>query len=297
MLRGMSDVDHIFLTRFNIPSSGAERFVRAQDGWLEQRARLFETYCLPSMMNQTAENIRWVIYFDPQSPAWLQRRIDGWSSGGAFTPVYRTSLCSAEVISDLRATVGHPAPRLLTTNLDNDDGIALDFAERVQGAAANRRQRTALYLSNGLILSGDRLYLRSDKHNAFCSVIETWDDPGSCWADWHNMLKNTMQTESVSGPPAWLQVVHGGNVSNRVHGRLVSPEPYTHRFRGLIDSVPVPRRSQRARENFLAAPARGAKGLARSSARKAVVGLLGKQGLDRLKDAAASRHKTEVGPN
>ena len=34
----------------------------------------------------------------------------------------------------------------------------------------------------------------------------------------------------VPGPGGWLQVVHGGNVSNKVRGQRVSPEALASRF-------------------------------------------------------------------
>ncbi len=42
-------VDHVFLTRFNLPSAGFESMVRAKQGWLQNRVELFERFCLPSL--------------------------------------------------------------------------------------------------------------------------------------------------------------------------------------------------------------------------------------------------------
>ena len=41
------DIDHVLLTRFNLPSAGAEAAIRNRKGWLEHRIVLFERYCLP----------------------------------------------------------------------------------------------------------------------------------------------------------------------------------------------------------------------------------------------------------
>ncbi|MBY8850425.1 putative rhamnosyl transferase, partial [Saccharothrix sp. MB29] len=68
-------MDHVVLTRFNLPSVGAESVVRAQEGWLTKRVGLFERYCLPSVAAQTSSDFRWLIYFDPESPQWLKDRI------------------------------------------------------------------------------------------------------------------------------------------------------------------------------------------------------------------------------
>ncbi len=60
-----------------------------QSGWLEDRVELFERYCLPSVAAQTDRRFSWIIYFDPQSPAWLRQRIEGHTAA----PI-TTSRCS-----------------------------------------------------------------------------------------------------------------------------------------------------------------------------------------------------------
>ncbi|RLQ84708.1 hypothetical protein D9V28_10460 [Mycetocola zhadangensis] len=284
----MPDIDHVLLTRFNVPSPGSERFIRTKPGWLEQRSLLFEQYCLPSVQHQTVKNLHWIIYFDPESPEWFKERVHQWSATGDFIPIYRSSVSREELIADLRSTVGrNRSQRLLTTNLDNDDGLATDFAARLQHAAAHPR-RTALYLSDGLIMARDRAYRRVDRDNAFCSVIESWQDPITCWAEAHNMLGQLMPTTSIEGDPAWLQVVHGRNVSNRVLGRMVSPERFMHLFPGMLDSLPSPTAMTLLRENVVAAPARSAVNLIRTTTRKVVVRLFGRNGLNRLKNTLAA---------
>src|SRR5690606_7652860 len=121
-----------------------------------------------------------------------------------------------------------------TTNLDNDDAIAVDFVERLQDAAL-RHSPAALFLRRGLIVQGDELYLRDDPDNAFCSVAEPWDVPQTAWRDWHTLLHQHFDPVSIPGHPGWLQVVHGQNVSNRVHGKLISPLPHRELFTGMLE--------------------------------------------------------------
>ena len=250
------DLDHVLLTRFNLPSQGRESLIRAQDGWLRNRVELFEKFCLPSVGAQTVSNINWIIYFDPESPSWLMERIPEMAAGGTFVPIFRASVSPIELVSDLLDVVGQPKGLLVTTNLDNDDGLAVDFAERLQQQAGTLGTRTALYLSRGLILSGSRLYLRVDRRNAFCSVVESWDEPATCWADWHNLLGLSMPVVEISGAPAWLQVVHGRNVSNRVHGRLVSPQLYGGKFPAIPAATVCPSENELRWELLVAIPVR-----------------------------------------
>lgn len=276
-------VDHVFLTRFNLPSEGVESMIRAREGWLRERIDLFERYTVPSLAAQTLRDFHWIVYLDPKSPHWLKQRMAEHVANGSFTALYRERVLHDDLIADLRSVVPYQRGELITTNIDNDDGLAQDFVERLQRADTGDVERTALYFGNGLIKSPTALFLRHDPVNAFCSVREPWHDPMTCWSDWHNLLGRHMSTLEVGGPPAWLQVVHGNNVSNRVRGRLVRPTAYSDAFRDLIYDVPAPTLARRCRDRLVARPGRAAREGARVLAKRAVLALGGKEALGRVK--------------
>lgn len=288
-----SSVDHVLLTRFNVPSAGRESLIRAQDGWLRERVELFERFCLPSVREQDSTNFRWIIYFDPQSPRWLREWIDALAPFELFTPIFRESVSRAELVSDLREVCGGSRDVLVTTNLDNDDALAVDFISRIQQAIHGTARR-AIYLADGLILQAPRLYRRQDRDNAFCSVAEPWDAPVTAWADWHNRLHLHMPVNVITGPPAWIQVIHGTNVSNRVHGRLTRPSRFRNQFSVAIADLPEPGPAQFALETLVAQPWRVTGTWSRQAAKSLILALGGRQGLERLRDAvSAARHRVQ----
>ena len=282
---GSATLDHVLITRFNLPSAGVEGQVRHREGWLDERVDLFETYCLPSVRAQTNQNFRWLVYLDPASPDWLVQRLTPHVRDGVFEPVYRAEVTPALILDDIRATLPVTAEQLLTTNLDNDDGLARDFVDRLQRVAPGN-PRTAVYLETGLVLGPAGLFRRRDRRNAFCSVRESWTDPVTCWADWHTLLPRRMPAVTVSGPPAWLQVVHGGNVSNRIRGRLVASHAYEARFPVLPAGLAQPTRPDLWSDRLLAEPARTLRESARALAKHALLRLVGKRGMDALKARA-----------
>jgi len=286
----VTDVDHVILTRFNLPTPGVESLVRAREGWLRDRVELFERFCVPSVLAQSVRDFHWIIYFDPESPQWLLDRIEQHRASGTFVPIFRESVDRATLLADLREVTGAASSALLTTNLDNDDGIAADFVERLQNAAP-KAPRSAVYLTHGLIRSGQSLFARVDRNNAFCSVRETWEAPVTCWADWHNRLHKQMPVTEIGGSAAWLQVVHGTNVSNRVHGRLTSPAGQEALFSGLLDDLPDVDPAALRRDRFVTAPLRRARDLARITVKTPARALLGKRGFDRAKKLLGSRHR------
>lgn len=281
------NVDHVLLTRFNLPSEGVESIVRSREGWLRDRIALFELYCLPSVQAQTNQAFHWIIYFDPASPEWLKHRIQAHVDQKAYVPIFRTSVSKADLIADISRVTGGHGKRLITTNLDNDDGLAVDFIERLQ-AAAPQWNRMAIYLARGLIKCESRLYLRLDRSNAFASVVEDWKSPTTCWSDWHTLLGKSMRTLELYEDPGWLQVVHSANVSNRVRGRLVSPSTYARLFPGLLDDIRTPQPIELAIDIFVAHPRRFARDSGRALVKEVVMRLLGKNGLDQAKSIWAS---------
>lgn len=290
--------DYALLTRFNLPSAGAESVVRAREGWLRERVGLFERYCLPSVMGQEDRDFEWIIYFDPESPAWLRDWAQAAEAAGRFRPIYRASVPRPALVSDLRRVTGARRNGVITTNLDNDDALARTFTSRLRRAAqegiAGAARAAAVYLENGLILGGG-VHWRRDRHNAFCSVVESWDDPRTCWLDWHNRLPLHLASRGLRGDPGWLQVVHGSNVSNRVHGRLVSSVPYRDLFPGALDTLPAPSRAALALDAIVAEPARLVRDTVRQGTKSAALSVLGPEGLTRAKGVLAARG-LRVGP-
>lgn len=281
-------VDHALLTRFNLPSRGHESVLRARENWLRDRVELFERYCLPSVQAQTNRDFAWLIYFDPHSPRWLREWVDDHAALGHFRPFFREEVPRDQLLADIRtATGGGGRAQVLTTNLDNDDSIARDFVARLQ-AARSDSDRAAVYLGEGLILSGDRLFRRFDRYNAFCSVRESWQEPVTCWSAWHNRLPERMPAHVLRGRPGWLQVVHGGNVSNRVRGRRVGPSAYRVDFPGVLDALEEPHPWERLREAVAGAPLRSVREAGVAGSKWAIGRVLGRDGLDRVKQAIAT---------
>ncbi len=250
--------------------------MRARDGWLRERIDLFERYCAPSVAAQQGADVTWIVYLDPASPQWLLDRMAPYAESGLLHPIQREVVGVPELREDIAAVVPEPGDALLTTNLDNDDGLAVDFCARL-AAVATQHPRVALYATNGLVLSQDGLFLLRDRHNAFCSVREGWDEPVTSWSEYHNELHKVMPVIELDGPPAWLQVVHGGNVSNRVRGRLAAPSAHRASF-----AVPLDVREPSARDLFvdrtLRDPSRRLRDGSRATARRVGLRILGKDG-------------------
>lgn len=241
---------HVFLTRFNLPANRVEQAIFSPE-WLDARMQLFEAYTVPSVRAQGRDGVFWVVYLDAVgTPQWLRDRMIELQNQLPLHPIYLDGPLDRETIkAHVMEVSGRTSGLVATSNLDNDDGLATDFVQRVR-ASLPVQAPAALYLTRGLILSEDRVYLRQDRDNAFGAVVDDVSSPGfvSCWAARHNELHSLMPVARVDGAPAWLQVVHGRNVSNRVGGRLTSPGRQASHFPGLIDDLPPLSRQDKARD-------------------------------------------------
>lgn len=283
----MTTTDHVFLTRYNLPSRGAESLIRAREHWLTQRTEMFERITIPAMTAQTVRDYTWLVFFDSESPAWLKEKIARWEADGVLTPVFGEDFPAPVLLETIREHLPTPSDRLLTSTLDNDDGLATTYVERVQAAAGRASGRAVIYLENGLIQGDGGVYLRHDPDNAFCSVVTPWSEPTTCWADWHNRLHLSMPAVRVPGDPGWLQVIHGDNVSNKVRGRLVSPVPYRALYGTLLDDAAVPTQAQLLRERFVRRPLRSLRDGTRALGKRAIMLVGGKRGLETFRNAVA----------
>ena len=279
-------IEHVLLTRFNLPSSGAESFIRAKDGWLRDRITLFETYTVPSVAEQT-EPVHWLVYVDCESPHWLLDRLLPLQDRGLLRMLERQEVTKPDLLADIDAILAPETTRVLTSNLDNDDAIARDFSARLRRAAESPGT-AAVYLDYGLVGDSDGVYLRKDASNAFCSAVGDRPLPVTCWEDWHNRLDRHMPVRHISERvPGWLQVIHTTNVSNRVRGRLTSPARYAALFPGQLNGLTEPTTTRLLRDRLVDYPSRVGRDAGRTAIRRSVVAVAGKDALTDLKSSAA----------
>jgi hypothetical protein len=217
---------HILLTRFNLATPGRERLHRVGKDWLRRRFDLFELYCLPSIAAQDTNDFLWLIFFDIDTPDWARERIEKQQKFFPFQPVF-TELFKAEGWArNVRTAIGPAISNriVITSNLDNDDGLAKNYLSRVRKMAeAHWRDQTfAINVPDGYVLNNGKLYFHRHLHNAFTNLVEADGDALQTTKTIRHMeLATHVPIVQAEGPPGWLQVVHDGNVSNKIRGSRV----------------------------------------------------------------------------
>lgn len=229
----MSDVRHYLLTRFNVASPGREQAIRLKPGWLEGRFQLFRDMCLPSVADQTRQDFTWIVFFDEQTPAAYRDEIVRLQAIYPFEARFTGMFEMDKIVPSLVANA-ESSPWLLTTRLDSDDILAVDHMERLHDAISDRRPQ-AINFRQGAILSikseTPRLYVTQDDSNPFASLLEPMGDGvTTIWGVKHVEIERLAPVTQIDGAPAWLQVVHGANVSNRVKGQRIALSQLTSVF-------------------------------------------------------------------
>ena len=227
------DYLHVIQTRFNLATPGRERVLRGKDGWLERRFDLFEQHCLPAIASQTAREFTWVIYFDDQTPENFRERIERCRAVFPFIPYFTGPFGAEGWRQSIHALFPKRPARLVTTRVDNDDGLAIDYVARVQAAVAAMAPTgpMAFNFTNGFILQGGRVYAHSHPCNAFFTWFEPDDETTRTALSIRHMdLAEAGPVMQIGDAGAWLQVVHEINVSNKVRGRRVLADEALDRF-------------------------------------------------------------------
>lgn len=275
---------HVFMTRFNLPANKVESSIYSEQ-WLLERMELFRRFTLPSVMDQLEEERYWLIYLNPESPAWLRESMDSLRDRSVAFPVYLEGALTPQRVRDhICQATGRSSGVVSTSNLDNDDGLAMNYLRRLRDVPFGAERRV-VYFANGLIYCQGALFAHRDPANTFAAVMDDLASPDflTCWSEWHNRLAHLMPEQQYAGDPAWLQVIHGRNVSNRVRGRRTRPGHYVQLFHGLLDDVADPSWSELVVNNAIQRPVRLLRDGLRGPGAKLTRRLVGPDRFDELK--------------
>ncbi len=231
----------VVLTRY----SARTAFAPATDlaAYLRARFPLFLEICYPTMRKQRQRPDLWLIAFSEETRHLVKpvlRLIESrpwivpiWEDAGGPSPS-ESQETSAGLLEQFGAAIRERFPAdadwLITTRLDNDDGLSRDYnAALLQYAAAVVANDPALkdfWISFplGLILAGENCYVTTRSDSQFlsrCVAADQFDKlPANAITAQHGNHTRVFERGRVFLPipvrPMWLQTVHDLNVHNRV---------------------------------------------------------------------------------
>lgn len=215
---------HFIITRFNIKSdvwlhtkSGA---LTNTETWLEQRFMFFETYCLPSVKNQSNQAFKWLIIFDIDTPKHFKNRIETLSEAYnnmivLFTESFQTLKRTLSEAIETEITVEDKF--IISTRLDNDDAVHRDFTNSIQNVFIPKHN-TIIDVTKGyqLIVNNNNYDARyySTDYNPFISLIEDASNFETVMVKNHDQWKSLNHRIVYNEKALWLQVIHNDNILN-----------------------------------------------------------------------------------
>ena len=216
----MDNYNHFILTKFNVRTFQDSR-LGCDPAWLEKRFELFEQFCYPSVRSQSNQNFKWLVFFDVDTPKLFKQKIAELSKWQNFVPLYLDFPLPYGEFSDaarevVREIVTDDCEYLITTWLDNDDSICIDYVHMIQDNFSQQEAETINFIL-GYQLSNGKAYIDFEISNHFISLIEKYN-PNSfktCLYKPHKQLyKICHSSQQILCKPSWIEVVHSSNYMN-----------------------------------------------------------------------------------
>ncbi len=210
---------HVVQTRFSVRAGwGYQEFPL---DWLEERLALFDAYCLSSLAAQTCDDFLWQVYCDAETDPAILAALE---QRGRDLPQLQVALTGPGHDTPIRhvlKVVGESDRAILTTRLDSDDAIAKGYVAAIQAHGDDfiESDRSTLLLNfpRGYQLdhASGRLFFDWMPRSSFHTLFER---PGGELATVlsgnHSKFHELHPTDQDDSMPAWLMVIHDGNVIN-----------------------------------------------------------------------------------
>lgn len=219
----------VILTKFNLrlssfKNSRLEKIdVATDENYLKERFRLFETYTVPSIKNQTNQNFIWMVFFSDATPKQYKDRIANIQKEvKQFKPIFLTD---KEKLSEKTNQELHKlnSDFYTTIRMDNDDALSINYVGTVVNLINNTPLEKTVFVFNNGCQYDEKHQILSKYHfpkNHFSTMVSKKEPTIDVITNYNhieiaNFIDNLIESENKD--PLWLEVVHDTNVSNRTH--------------------------------------------------------------------------------
>lgn len=118
---------HFVMTRFGLGIFSEE--------WYKHRFEIFEAITMPSILNQTEKNFKWIIFVDINLPEYARIKFFEYTKKDSRIIIYYINQIKENIDSDNLFNLMIDSDNyILTSRIDDDDAIALDTFEKVYNA-------------------------------------------------------------------------------------------------------------------------------------------------------------------
>lgn len=218
--------EHYLITRFNLKNQ-EWKFTKnndtlLDDTWMKERMELFQNYCLPSVVNQTNKNFKWLLFFDSSTSVFFREEIQKTVQNYAFIRIFYIDGMPEFNTSILNYISAETKDKsyLITSRIDNDDCIHKNFIAEVQSEFKHQDFLAIDYPEGYTLQVEPEVILGKKNHifNPFISLIEKNENPKTVWHYVHNMWKKEPRIIQILGKRLWMSIIHEKNKVNEFDG-------------------------------------------------------------------------------
>lgn len=213
-----AQIDHFLITRFNLKNNHWTEQNVLDPVWLHKRIKIFEQFCYPSVLNQTQQNFKWLLFFDADTPLEIKNYVSQKYTRQNIHVYYINGFKELEnsCISIIKSLL--KTSFFITSRLDNDDALHKNYIKTVQSLAI-LKNKTIIDVTKGcqLYLRGSKgiVNLFVSKYNPFISLVSSIDNMELIIEKEHNDWNcKTYKYIFYNKQPLWLQYIHDTNYLN-----------------------------------------------------------------------------------
>jgi hypothetical protein len=217
------EIAHILLSRFAV---GSKRH-HIDKEWVDYRLDLLEKYCYPSIAAQTCQNFEWYVFSTSSNLNDEQiERINKLDRMNHI--IMEPGTGQNAVAKEIAESKQSKNKILITTRIDCDDAMRVDFMKRIQENVIKNDAPYVINFSTGLEYNLNRTLLTIRTHSAqtnmFTSMVET-DTCKTVWCVPHHTLRLKFPVKQIDkGTPRWIQFIHKNNICTT---KSLSPHKYS----------------------------------------------------------------------
>jgi len=221
-----SKFTHLIITRFNL-REGASIDKNGNpvqtEQWLKTRFELFKQFYLPSLAGQTCNNFKAIVLFDPGTSEEYKQIINILTQKYSFFKPYYAKGGEYHLGQIAQEYLELGTEYLLTTRLDNDDGLGKNAVAEIQ-KCFGPEHGLGINLYKGyryLIQPNGCLLLKNSFINGpFISFIENlkMGCPQTAYVYNHDEFFEKSKLIQIRSAYHWLQTIHGSNLVNKSSG-------------------------------------------------------------------------------
>lgn len=224
--------EHYILTRFNLRlwTKDKHRNNTRTKEWLKNRFELFELFCLPSIMNQTNQNFKWIVLFDINTPDEYKDKIREYEKICLhFCPCFVEANKSRYFVhvfkEEIAKRIKKETSQLITTYLDNDDALHQNYIEGVQKIEVERPTFVSYVYGIQYYTELNIATRVPYTNNHFISLIEPLNDNHTTFRTVYGYGSHVdidkhkrAGTIYIKNPhqDRWIEVIHEANMDNDV---------------------------------------------------------------------------------